>query len=292
MEKILVTGASGQLGKEVTKLLLSKIEAKQLSVLVRDVDKVKELKAEGVTIHQGDYTDYASLVKAFQGTDKLYFVSTSALTDRNQQHENVIKAAKEAKVKHVIYTSFQRKLEDSSSPIFFLAEVHLYTEKLLKESGMAYTILKHGLYADFIPILLGKNVIENKTIYLPAGEGRVAFTLRSDLAKGAVEIITGTGHENKVYEFCCDKTYSFNDIASIISDITGKSITYISPSSQEFVDKQKKEGIPEGFIYMTAGCSQGIKQGEFALSDNTLSKALGRLCTPLADFLRSVYGKQ
>jgi NAD(P)H dehydrogenase (quinone) len=292
MEKILVTGATGQLGTQVVQLISDKIDPGSISVLVRDPLKAESLKVKGITIHKGDYVDYSSLVKAFKGIDKLLFISTSDFTNREIQHENVIKAAAETKVKHIIYTSFQRKKDDENSPIAYIANVHILTEKLIKASGLTYTILKNGLYADFIPSLIGDKVKETGRIYLPAGNGKAAFTLRSDLAAGTAAILTGTGHENKTYEFSADKSFSFSEIASMLSEINGKPVEYISPSNEEFIDSLTKSGVPAGYISLFAGFAQVIKQGEFDLPDKTLTNTLGRKCQDLSIFLKDVYNKQ
>ena len=140
MNKILITGATGHLGKEVANALLKKVNASSVAVMVRDTTKAKDLEAKGVEIRTGDYGNDESLVKAFAGIDKLYFVSGSDMQNRVQHHKNVVKAAKEAGVKHIVYTSYQRKNETSTSPIAMVGEGHLAAEKALKESGITYTI--------------------------------------------------------------------------------------------------------------------------------------------------------
>ena len=173
MSKILVTGATGGLGKVVVETLLQTVRPDQLSVLARDPAKAADLQAQGVAVKQGDYSDYASLTAAFAGIDKLFLVSGNDLPNRVPQHTNVINAAKEAGVKHVVYTSFQRKTEDGSSAAAFIAEGHLATEKLLEASGLTYTILKNALYLEVLPLFMGP-VLDTGTLYLPAGEGRCA----------------------------------------------------------------------------------------------------------------------
>jgi len=285
----MITGATGQLGTAVVNLLLNKTEAKNISVLVRDPAKAESFKLKGVSIYQGDYYDYNSLVKAFNGHDKLFFISTNDMVNRESQQENVVKAASEAKIKHIIYTSFQHKNETGSSPIGMIANVHIFTEKLIKDSGMTYTILRNGLYADFIPVIIGKNVFETGTIYLPAGNGRTAFTLRSDLAAGSVAVMTSKGHENKTYEFCSDQLYTFSEIASMLSQINGKQITYISPSNEEYKATLTKAGVPAPYVAMFAACSEGVKQGEFDFKDHTLSNLLGGKCIDLKQYLNEAY---
>ncbi len=123
------------LGAAVTDFLLEKTNASNISILVRDAAKAEGFRAKGVTIHVGDYDNSEALLKAFEGVDKVYLVSGLA-HNRGEQHENVINAAKEAGVKQILYTSFQRKTEATDSPIGFISESHLYTEKVLKASGV------------------------------------------------------------------------------------------------------------------------------------------------------------
>jgi NAD(P)H dehydrogenase (quinone) len=257
--------------------------------LVRDPAKAEGIKEKGITIIKGDYNDYNSLLKAFKGIEKLYFISSSDVENREKHHENVIKAAVESKVKHVIYTGFQRKNETSTSPIAFIAKAHLTTEKLLKESGISYTILNHGLYAEFIQSILGEQFSKTATIFFPAGKGKVAFTLRSDLAAGGVEILTTKGHENKIYNFFAQKVYSFDDLAVMLSKVLGKQVSYISPEKDEYKATLLKAGVPEMYVNLFAGFAEAIKQGEFDASDNTLSKIIGRECVGVEEFLRKMY---
>ena len=155
MKKILVTGATGGLGGEVLKLLVQKSGTEGVSAIARNVSKLASYKEKGVNVIQADYDDKESLVKAFQGIDTLYFVSGSDIPKRALQHQNVVAAAKEARVKQVVYTSFQRKDETANSPLAPVASAHLQTEKLLKESGMTYTIMKHTLYSEVLPMFFG-----------------------------------------------------------------------------------------------------------------------------------------
>jgi NAD(P)H dehydrogenase (quinone) len=288
MSNILVTGATGGLGKAVVENLLKTTSPSQVSVLVRDPAKAADLQAQGVTIKQGDYNDYASLVAAFQGIDKLFLVSSNDVTNRVPQHTNAVNAAKEAGVKHVVYTSFQRKTEDGSSAAAFVAEAHLATEKLLKESGLAYTILKNALYLQVLPLFMGP-VLKTGTIYLPAGEGKVPYASRADMGAAGAAVLTGTGHENQSYDISNDTSYSFHDIAKILSDLSGKAIQYVSPDAEAFGTALTAAGVPAGAIHMTTGFSLAIGQDEFDFPSSTLEKLLGRKPESLAEFLKATY---
>jgi len=289
MSKILITGASGSLGKGVIKHLLKKTNAEDIAVLVRDAKKVEDLKSEGIDVQIGDYNNYESLIAAFKGVDKLLFISGSEFKGRSKQHENVVNAAKETGVKHVVYTSFLRNNETKTSPISFVVKDHIDTERWLKESGMKYTILKHNLYMDMLPLFIGDKVLENEMIYQPAGEGKAAFTLREDMAEVAAHILTTDGHENKEYDITADEAYSYKDIAVIISNITGKTISYVSPSVEEFNKTMTEAGVPMPFIGLFAGFSQGIEQGELEKTSSTIEELLGRKASSPQEYLKKVY---
>lgn len=292
MSKILVTGATGQLGKEVVEHLLSRTNTSNLAVLVREASKTEGLKTKGIDVRVGSYDDYNSLIKAFNGIDKLYFVSGNDITNRTQQHENVVKAAKEAGIKHVVYTSFMRKNETETSPIAMVAMAHIKTEKWLKESGMKYTILKHNIYMDMLPMFIGETILETGILYLPAGYEKVAFTLRSEMAEVASIILTTESHENKIYDITNDKAVSFSDIALIISEISGKTINYVSPTQEEYIKTLTDAAVPMEYIGMFAGFAEAFKQSEFNQTGNDIEILTGRKPTSVNIFLKKVYSKK
>jgi NAD(P)H dehydrogenase (quinone) len=289
MNKILVTGATGQLGSAAVNELLQKVSASDISVLVRDTQKAEDLKAKGINVIKGDYNDYASLVEAFHGVDKLYFVSSSDVMNRFAQHQNVVKAAVEAGVGHIVYTSAQRKSEDGSSPIALVADAHWQTDNLIKQSGLTYTILKHGLYTDILPMFMGDKVIETGTIFLPAGDGKSSYASRNDLAAAGTIVLTTEGHENKIYEFGGPVSYSFYDIAGILSELSGKAIQYVSPSAEVYSEQLKSFGIPEEMIQGAASFCVAIAQGEFDYPATDLETLLGRKSQSVKEFLKAAY---
>lgn len=289
MKQIMVTGATGNLGQLALQFLLQRVPAASLSAIARDPSKLDSYKKQGVHVIGADYEDKESLLEAFQSVDLLYFISGSEVERRYKQHQNVIEAALQTGIKHIVYTSFQRKSESNESPIAPVAEVHLQTEKWLRESGLTYTILKHALYSEVIPMFAGQDVINKCMIYLPAGDGKVSFASRSDMAEAAAYILTTSGHENKTYEFSGPVSYSFGDIAKILEDLSGKQIIYVSPSSEEFRNTLSAAGVPAAAIEGAVIFSEGIKQGEFDFPDPTLENMLGRKAKSVEDFLKTAY---
>jgi NAD(P)H dehydrogenase (quinone) len=285
MNTILVTGATGHFGKATIEFL----EKKGLSPLamVRDQAKAGNLK----NIRTGDYNNYDSLVKAFTGVDKLLFVSSNDLVNRVQQHDNVVKAAKAAGVKHIVYTSFLSTNETSTSAIALVADSHQKTEKWLKESGLPYTILKNTLYTEFIPLYIGDKVLQTGMIYHPAGEGKAAYVLRSEMAELAANILTSEGHEGKSYRITGDTAYSFSDIAKIISKASGQTVNYIAPAADDYKKTMKGYGLPEELITVVTAFAVATANGEFDSTDKTVETLLGRKPKSVETFLTEYYSK-
>ncbi len=288
MTKIMVTGATGNYGKSTIDALLNKgVHAKNITALVRDEAKTSTLKELGVNISIGNYNDYDSLVNGFGGIDKLLLVSSSELENRAEQQLNVVKAAKKAGVSHILYTSVERKSDTETSPINFVLSSHLATENAIMESGLNYTFLRNGLYMDMLPWFLGEKVLENG-IFLPAGEGKIAFALRSEMAEAAAYILTTQGHVNKAYDIS-GEAVSFTEIAVLISEISGKNVTYTSPDLETFISTTTAAGLPEMFAMMFGGFAEAARQGELEGGHSELEKLIGRKPTNTKTFLTQVY---
>lgn len=286
---ILVTGATGHFGKATIGFLLKKgIPANQIAALVRDETKAADLKAQGIVLRKGDYDDHASIVSAFKGVDKLLLVSGTDLHNRLNQQLHAVKAAVAAGVKHLVYTSFMRKNETDTSPIAFVAKSHIETENAIKASGIPYTLMLNGIYADMLPIFFGEKVFETG-IFLPAGNGRAAYTTRHDMAEAAASILTGSGHENKAYTIGNSATYSLEDAAQTLSEITGKPVAYTNPSAAVYTEALTKAGVPATYIDLFAAFSEAIRQGEFETSATDLEKLLGRKPATLREYFKTVY---
>jgi NAD(P)H dehydrogenase (quinone) len=286
---ILVTGATGNLGKAVIQNLLKKVPAKQIAALARDENKGGDLKEKGVDIRLGDYNDMASLVKAMQGVDKLLFVSSNDVLIRLSQHKNVVDAAKKANIGHILYTSAAMKNIDTS-PLKSAMDAHFKTEGFIKESGLNFTMLRNTLYADNIRMFIGEKAVD-KGIFFPAGNGKVAYATRADLAEATAVILTSTGHENKAYLLTGPKGYSFNDIATDLSALAGKTVAYTDADPAAFIDTLKKLGLPEQTVNFISAFGAAIKSNDFDIVDPKLENLLGRKPTRLRTYLKEAYFK-
>lgn len=293
MEKmIMITGASGNFGKETIDALIKKgVNPEKINGLVRDRAKGKVLEEKTIGIRKGDYNDYDSLVTAFQGVEKLLLVSGNDLMNRALQHANVVKAGREAGVKHLVYTSFERKNESESSPIHMVASAHLNTERVIRQSGIPYTIMRNNLYMDGLPMFLGEKVLETG-IFFPAGDTRAAYVLRREMAEAAACILTGSGHEDREYYISNSVPVSFVEIASLLEEITGRKVSYTSPDLKTYQETLSGLGVPEEAIGFFSSFAEGVRQGEFLPPGTDLEDLLGRKPTSVREFLTRLYGSE
>jgi NAD(P)H dehydrogenase (quinone) len=294
MAKILITGATGGLGGATARFLKEKMTSDDITVLVRDKesDKAKALEREGFELRLGDYDNPSGLVKAFKGIDVLYFVSASDIGKRVPQHENVVNAARASNIKHILYTSTVRKDESTEAPLHVVVDAHLQTENWIKESGLTYTILRHNLYAEVIPMFLGEKeqLLQSKTIYLPTGHGQTSFVPREDFAEAEANILADPSkYENKTLEFNGSEQTSFKEVSKLLTEILEEPIGYVSPEVDEFKQTMATYQMPEDIIAMLAMFSLGIANDEFDQQTNHLEAVLGRKTKPIKEFLEKEY---
>lgn len=288
---ILVTGANGHLGRAIIDSLIKKgVSANNIIGLVREEAKAVDLIAKGIELRVGDYDWYTTLVKAFAGVEKLILVSGRDLTNRIEQHDNVITAAKEAGVNRLLYTSFFDGNEVKDSPFDFVSSSVKATDATIKGSGIAYTLFKDNLYSELLPAMFGQNVLKNG-IYLPAGEGKAAYVTRPDIAEAIANVAIQDGHLNREYNISNTENVSLAEVASILSEIAGTEIKYVSPSQADFIATMEKNGLPLQAIKIFAGISEAIKSGEFQSATTDLEMLLGKKPTTMKQFLKQTYFK-
>lgn len=284
---IFVTGATGGLGKATVDALLKKIPAEEIIALVRDLEKATNLKEKGVKVIEGDYFDYNSLVKAFRGVEKIVLVSAPTFTDRVTQHANIINAAKEAGVSHVIYTGIQRK-KDSTWIVPMVTESDKETEQLLVDSGLKYTIVLNNIYADVLPFFIG-NPAEISEVKYPSGDSKISFVARDEFGEALANLVTASGHENKVYTLSNSESWSFSDIAGILSEISGKKIDFINVSKEEYISAKEQIGYPKPVAEFAVEWADAALAGELDEVNPALEILLGRKPQSLHDFLKRYF---
>lgn len=286
---ILVTGATGNLGKATIDSLLNRgVPPNNITALVRDETKATELRSKGLQIKLGDYQDFESLKSAFRGVDKLLLVSSSSdISKRFEQHKNAIDAGRETGVGQIIYTSFDMKNLHQST-MGEEVRYHAYTADYLKQVGITYTLMNNTMYADMIPFLVGKDLLHNG-ISIPTGDGKTPFLPITEMAEANAVVLTTPGHENKEYVIAAETAFSFADIADLLSDITGKTLTYHQPEVSSYIAELIQAGLSEDDAAYIARFCGAIANGEFNTNISDVRQLLGRSPVSLKDFLQNIY---
>ena len=274
---IVVTGATGHLGRLVVESLLNRgVPADQIIATGRRTEALAELAQRGVVVRRADFDDEASLREAFAGAEKLLLVSGSEPGRRIEQHGNAIEAAKAAGVQFIAYTSIVRA--DTST--LLLAEEHRATEQLLAEAGIPHVLLRNSWY------------IENYTGQLPvylqhgiagaAGTGRVSAATRADYAEAAAAVLVGDGHAGAVYELG-GTPFTMADLAEVVSAATGQPVSYTDLPVEQYQAILVGAGLPEQAATVYADGDRGVADGELLVDGRDLEKLIGRAPTSLSD---------
>ena len=283
---ILITGATGQLGKKVIETLLKHLPAKKIAALVRDVSKAKSLKERGIDIRLGDYNDMAALAQAMQGVEKVLLVLGGSAENGLEQHQNVVDAANIAGIKLIAYTS--RCMKDRNTLANNLMKRHFDTEDYILGSGMNYIFFRNILYMDAMAIFIGKNVLETD-ISLPAGDGRVSYAMRCDQAEAIGNVLAINDNSTRTFDFTNAQTYSFYDVADALSELSGKKITYTPVDAATFHEKAKAQGLPEFVAATVVSFMTDIQNGQESTVDAAMEVALGRKPLSLKEGLKILY---
>ncbi|WP_323134772.1 SDR family oxidoreductase [Pontibacter kalidii] len=274
MMKIGITGATGQLGRLVVDKLKEKVSSDNIVALVRSPQKASDL---GVEAREADYEKPETLENALKGIDTLLLISGSEVGKRAEQHQNVIEAAKKSGVRWIVYTSLLHADTSSVS----LAEEHRVTEAALKDSGIPYTLLRNGWYTENYTGSI-QGALAGGAFIGSAGEGKISAATRADFADAAVAVLTGEGHQGKVYELAGDEAFTLSDLAAEISRQTGKDIPYKNLPEADYAAALTSFGLPEGLAQAIAGWDVAASHDALYDDSRQLSRLIGRPTTPLS----------
>lgn len=279
---IIVTAASGQLGRLVIAELLKRVPAEQIVAAVRDPGRVADLADQGVLVRHADYNDPASLEQAFEGATKVLLISSNDLGNRVPQHRNVIDAAVRARVSLLAYTSVLHA--DTSA--LGLAPEHRETEDAVRAAGVPYTLLRNGWYVENYTGALG-GAVTHGALAGSAGEGRIAAAARADYAEAAAVVLTTVGPVEQVYELAGDSGFTLPELAAEVSRQTGKNIPYHNLPQQDYLGLLLQIGLPAPLAELVADADAQAANGALFNDSKVLSKLIGRPTISLADAVKA-----
>ncbi|HEV2371637.1 MAG TPA: NAD(P)H-binding protein [Streptosporangiaceae bacterium] len=280
---IVVTGATGQLGRAVAELLLERVPAGQVGVSVRDPEKARDLEAHGVRVRRGDFADSASLAHAFEGATKVLIVSAGSTGETAvRHHQTAIAAAAAAGAKRILYTSHMGA--NPSSPFPPMRD-HAATEAALRNSGIPFTSLRNGFYAASVPMLL-RAAVQTGELAVPE-DGPVAWTAHADLAEAAAVALTEDVIDGPTPSLTGPEAIDMTGVAAIATQFTDRPIRRVCVSDADYHASLLANGLPQVHADVLVGLFAASRQGHFAPTDTALARLLGRPTTPLADILKS-----
>lgn len=279
---IAITGATGQLGRLVIDKLKARLPAEQIVALVRSPEKAADL---GVPARAFDYDQPETLAAALADGDTLLLISSSEVGKREAQHAAVIEAAKQAGVGRIVYTSLLRA--DTST--LSLASEHLFTEKAIAASGIPFTFLRNGWYLENYAAGV-QGALAHGALIGAAGQGRIAAAARADYADAAVAVLTGSGHDGKIYELAGDTAFTLADLAAEIARQTGRDIPYNNLAPADYAAALTGAGVPAPLAELLAGWETPIAEGALFDDGHALSTLAGHPTTSLADGVKALIG--
>ncbi|MGX1547809.1 SDR family oxidoreductase [Streptomyces adustus] len=270
---IVVTGATGQLGRLTVEALLRRgIPAADIIATGRDIAGIKDLADRGVTVRRADFADTDSLAEAFAGADRLLLISASVpVHERVANHRRVIDAAVAAGVSLVAYTSTTHA--DTATTI--IGATHGETEEYLRDREIPRVLLRNGWYLENYTSQLPQ-ILQNGAVVGAAGEGRISAASRADYAEAAAVVLTTEGHTGAVYELGGDESFTLTELAAAISAATGEQVGCADLPVTEFARVLAAAGLPAELAEVLADADLGMSRGEMYTDSGDLRRLIGR----------------
>ncbi len=279
---IVISGANGQLGRQVVEQLLERVGAEQLGVSVRDPAQAQDLAERGVRVRRGDYTDPASMADAFAGASRVLVVSANAVGEPARAlNRTAIDAAAASGASRILYTSHVGAEPVSPFPPM---PTHAASEELLRATGVPFTALRNGFYANFVPVMLG-DALQTGELRAPE-DGPVSYTAHADLAEGAAIALTDPDLDVELLPLTASEAVDLEGVAVLLTELTGRTIRRVVVPDAEHRAGLAARGMPDERLAIAMGMFEAAREGRFAHVDPTLERLLGRASTPLREVLR------
>lgn len=283
---IIVTGATGTLGRQIVEHLFDLVPVERIGVSVRDPSQAGHFANVGVRVRHGDFARPDTLASAFEGGTQLLMISSNARAfggDTAAEHRQAIDAAKAAGIGRIVYTSH---MGVSASSAFSPMHDHAATETMLRDSGVAWTALRNGFYASSVLMYLGDTLATGR-MQLPE-DGKVSWTAHADLAAAAAQILAQDGmFDGPTPPLTASEALDFADIAALLSRIHGRTITRETISDADYEAKLSATGMPPAVVEIVTGMYRAAHAGEFAAVDPALSRLIGRAPARVETLLQS-----
>jgi NAD(P)H dehydrogenase (quinone) len=281
---IAVTGVTGALGGRVAARLAAAGDV-PLRLVVRDAGRAPQLPGAEVVVNPGGYADAAGFAAALEGVHTLYLVSAAEAEDRLQQHLTAVDAAAAAGISRIVYTSF---LGASPDAVFTLARQHAATEAAIAATGLRATILRHGMYADFVPFFATRED-GGAVIAAPAGDGAAGFVARDDCADVAAAVLRSgdPALDGRALDVTGPGALSLAQAAAVLAEVSGRPVSYRPQTVEQAWATRRPSGHPDWEVEGWVSSYTAIAAGEMDRVSDVVPEMTGRPARPLAEVLRA-----
>lgn len=275
LPSLAVTGATGAVGGRVA-ARLSTSGISQRLILRRDAE-THDLPG-AVPVEVSDYGDADDMEKALAGVSTMFLVSFREAEDRLDRHFRAVEAAAAAGVERIVYLSFLRA---SANSTFLLGRQHFATEEHIRDLGVGFTFLRSSFYADFVPFFTG----DDGVIRAPAGDGKVSWICRDDIADTVVAALTDDAYDGQTFENTGPAALDFDETAAILSRVSGREISYVAETVEEAWESRRPTGAPDWEIEGWISSYLAVANGELSHVSDTVERLCGRPPRDLESFL-------
>jgi NAD(P)H dehydrogenase (quinone) len=287
-ETLLVTGASGQLGRGVINHLLDtfKVPADHIIATTRTPANLADLAARGIDVREADFDDQASLAKAFAGASRVLIISTNELAiqgKRREQQLAAVAAAKQAGAAHLLYTSLPDP--EPGSPILFAPD-HYDTEQAIKATGIPYTFFRDSWYDENLFMSL-PHTLASGHWYTSAGDGRISYCARDDMAAAIAGGLASASDQSVTYTLTGPEAYTVAEVAALVTEVTGKQIEVVQLSDEALTEGMKASGLPESIARLLVSFDAATRAGRLGMVTDSVEKLSGRKSVSLKQFLEA-----
>jgi NAD(P)H dehydrogenase (quinone) len=277
---LLVTGASGKLGRRVVELLLDR-NAGRVIAGTRDPAKVADLAAKGAEIRVVDFDRPETLAAAFKGVDRVLLISTDRVDARKEPQRAAVEAAGRAGVRHMIYTSALAPKPSEKDPI---TDSHFWTEQALAASPMGWTILRNSIYAEIILLGLGQG-LKTGQMFTATGDAGRNYVTREDCAQAAAAALGSDFDGRRILEVTGPAPVTQGEIAAWASALSGKQIAHVAIPADALRQALTGAGLPTAYVEGLVGFDEDAAEGFHAITTPVVKELTGRGPTSVEDFL-------
>lgn len=275
--RILVTGASGNVGSVVFSLLQQ--AGADVWAASSNSERVRSGVERGEKMVHLDLLDPATYSSALEGVEKIFFMRPPSISDVKRYIAPFVRTAEDHGVKHIVFMSLQGVEKNSFVP-------HHAVEKCIVESKIPYTFLRPSFFMQNLSTTHRDDIRDRDMIFVPAGRGKTSFIDTRDISAVAAKVLTEEGHQFKAYELTGKDSIGYGEAAAIFSEVLGRKIIYTNPSPVRFYFSMRKRGLDRSFVLVMIALYSAARFGMASRTTTDTEKLLGREPITFAQFVR------